>query len=115
MPQLPELTVLACDDTVPAVAADTLALDAVVEALVVLVVLVEPAVADVVAVWPLDELAAVVLELPAVAARPPVSATIAATLPAPTMRRERRAGCGRFLRAGLLMKPMMRPVTQNSL
>ena len=93
----------ACDDAVPAVA--LVVVVPVVWVVAEVFVLAEPAEVDV--VLPLEEeltvatrVEAVPLAGVAVTARPPVSATIAATLPAPTTRRDRRAGCGLRFRAG---------------
>jgi hypothetical protein len=57
-------------------------------------------------------LEAALLEGTAVAARHPVRVTIAATLPAPTARRDRRAGCGLRFRS---MEPIFGPVAQKLL
>ena len=92
----------ACDDAVPAVA--LVVVVPVVWVVAEVLVLAEPAAVEV--VLPLaEELTvatreAVPLAGAAVTARPPVSATIAATLPVPTTRRDRRAGCGLRFRAG---------------
>ena len=97
MCQLPELTVFGCDDAVPAVALDVevVEVDLLAEEL--------PVVAPVAAVdavpVPAVELLAVELLVPD-AAMQPASVTIAATLPAPTIRRDLRAGCGLRFRDG---------------
>ena len=111
-----------CDDTMPAVAPA-----AVVAVVSVVAVVAEElefdavATVDAVPVVPADWLVVV----PA-AARQPVIVNIAATLPAPTKRRDLRAGCGRrFLPArggsprrglvGIVMKPMIEALPHNIL
>jgi hypothetical protein len=91
MRQLPELTVFGCDDAVPAVGAAVVEVDLLAEERAVVAVDAVPVLAV--------ELLAVELLVPD-AAMQPASVTIAATLPAPTIRRDLRAGCGLRFRDG---------------
>ena len=111
---------LACEETIPAVA-----LEARLDAVVVVVLSVAapvPAEVDavvdaVVAADLLPVVAAVWLEVVPPAAMQPAIVTMAATLPPPMIRRVLRAGCGRRFR-GLgvgVMEPMIGPVPQSFL
>jgi hypothetical protein len=101
--QLPWLDVLDDDDGVAAVADELLELELLelVDELVDVLDFVDVPLLDFVDVPLLVVLDALAFPVAVVAAMAPVNASIPATLAAPTTRRVRRAGCGRFrLRVG---------------